>query len=280
MEEKIKIIASDLDRTLFDDQKRISSENRAAVENFKRNGGMFVPATGRALNGIPTEVLDLAGESYIITLNGAEVYALPQKTLQFSQYIPQESLRTLLSLVREEKFLGKVEVESFSGGKGYVSKEYFEKLLHRFSGTPLYGYILSSRIHVPDIFAFTEKEKNISEIALSCSEKHISSALISEIEKIEGLTLIPTTSEYLEIVSSKTSKGEALKRIAEGLGLTSKNVAAVGDGENDIPMLVYAEKSFAMENASKTVKEAAKFGTAGNNESGVASAINALFGRA
>ena len=36
----------DLDGTLFDDQKNVSPENRAAIETFVREGGRFTPLRG------------------------------------------------------------------------------------------------------------------------------------------------------------------------------------------------------------------------------------------
>ena len=50
---------SDLDGTLFDDDKRVSEANRLAIETFVREGGRFGVATGRAPKIIGTIERDL-----------------------------------------------------------------------------------------------------------------------------------------------------------------------------------------------------------------------------
>ena len=44
----IKLILSDLDETLLDDDGTINSQNVTAVQKFVKNGGYFVPNTGRS----------------------------------------------------------------------------------------------------------------------------------------------------------------------------------------------------------------------------------------
>ena len=51
---------------------------------------------------------------------------------------------------------------------------------------------------------------------------------------------------------------------------------AFGDGMNDIPMLLYAGYSVAMENACQRVKEVADFITVSNDEDGVAKVVKTL----
>ena len=54
------------------------------------------------------------------------------------------------------------------------------------------------------------------------------------------------------------SKGAALTRIQQTLGVAREETAAFGDNGNDIPMLQQAAESFAVANARDEVKAAAK----------------------
>ena len=65
----------------------------------------------------------------------------------------------------------------------------------------------------------------------------------------------------------------ALRELAERLGLAPENVMAIGDFDNDIPMLRYAGCPIAMGNASQAVKQTARHVTADNDREGVAQAI-------
>lgn len=67
----------------------------------------------------------------------------------------------------------------------------------------------------------------------------------------------PSTPGVLEIVPPEVDKGIGLARAAALLGIPREEVVALGDGENDIPMLRWAGLGVAMGNAPESVKAAA-----------------------
>ena len=72
----VKLIAFDLDGTLFDDRKQLPQENIAALRAAGDAGIHLVPATGRILQGLPDQLLQLGLFRYFIFANGASVYDL------------------------------------------------------------------------------------------------------------------------------------------------------------------------------------------------------------
>jgi len=60
------------------------------------------------------------------------------------------------------------------------------------------------------------------------------------------------------------------------LGIKKEEVIAIGDEENDLPMIKYVGMGVAMGNATIAVKKAAKMITETNNDAGVAKAIRTL----
>ena len=82
---------------------------------------------------------------------------------------------------------------------------------------------------------------------------------------------------YLEIVPLGVHKAEALRHLASILGLELSQIAAIGDGLNDIEMLSEAGLGIAMGNAPQAVKSVADWVTGTNNEAGVAQAVERLF---
>ena len=62
----MKLIAFDLDGTLFDDDKHIPPENLRALEAAADRGFVLVPATGRMVPGIPENVRSLPFCRYYI----------------------------------------------------------------------------------------------------------------------------------------------------------------------------------------------------------------------
>jgi len=69
------------------------------------------------------------------------------------------------------------------------------------------------------------------------------------------------------------TKAYGISLLAKDLGLERSEIMAIGDEENDLPMIEYAGLGVAMENAVPFVKEAADHVTASNIEHGVAKAI-------
>lgn len=84
---------------------------------------------------------------------------------------------------------------------------------------------------------------------------------------------------YLEIVAPGVDKSRGLAQLRDDLGLAADQVAAVGDGPNDLGMFALAGTAVAMANASEHVRAQATFVTASNLEDGLAQAIDALLAR-
>jgi len=82
---------------------------------------------------------------------------------------------------------------------------------------------------------------------------------------------------YLEIVPIGINKAEALMHLSATLGLELSQVAAIGDGLNDLEMLREVGLGIAMGNAPEAVKSVAGWVTSTNNEAGVAQAVRRLF---
>lgn len=62
----------------------------------------------------------------------------------------------------------------------------------------------------------------------------------------EGMRIAFKDKDWLELTCGQADKGRALKTVCSRLGISLTQVAAFGDGENDIPMLEIAEKKYAV----------------------------------
>ena len=78
---------------------------------------------------------------------------------------------------------------------------------------------------------------------------------------------------YVEIFAKEASKGNALKHLAEKLHISKHEIAYIGGGENDLSAFREAGYRFAMGNAVPELKEKAEVVLPGNDENGVACAI-------
>nr|PZN26323.1 MAG: Cof-type HAD-IIB family hydrolase [Chloroflexota bacterium] len=97
----------------------------------------------------------------------------------------------------------------------------------------------------------------------------------------ERLSVVRSHTLFGELTAPGISKGSALAMLAEDLGVAREETVAIGDQENDIPMIAWAGLGLAMGNAIPAVKEIAAAVVPPVEELGVVWAIRRyLLGRA
>lgn len=72
----MKLIALDLDGTLFNNKSQISKENIKAIKEATAAGINVVISTGRPFGGLPFEAIKGTGIRYAITANGSAIYEI------------------------------------------------------------------------------------------------------------------------------------------------------------------------------------------------------------
>ncbi len=97
-------------------------------------------------------------------------------------------------------------------------------------------------------------------------------------EAVAGDDAIVTRSglELLEISAAGVTKGSALQRLCDGLGIAAAEVVALGDMVNDLSMLRWAGRAVAPANAHPDVLAAADEVIDGNGDDGVAAYLERL----
>jgi Cof subfamily protein (haloacid dehalogenase superfamily) len=89
----------------------------------------------------------------------------------------------------------------------------------------------------------------------------------------DQLAVIRSHAIFGELTAPGISKGSALKSLAARLGIPREQVVAIGDHENDLPMIAWAGLGLAMGNAIPVVRETADAVIPSVEEAGVAWAI-------
>jgi hypothetical protein len=87
-----------------------------------------------------------------------------------------------------------------------------------------------------------------------------------------------STSSLLEISAAGVTKATTLALLCADLGVEPADVIAFGDMPNDIAMLTWAGRSYAMADAHPTVIEAADHLAPGHDDDGVALVLAEVFG--
>ena len=87
-------------------------------------------------------------------------------------------------------------------------------------------------------------------------ERDITAEQVMEIFREEGLDLVAVDSGFaIHIRSPKINKGNALRKVADLLGISTAEIAAIGDAPNDIELLRVAGLSFAPANSHEMVRK-------------------------
>ena len=134
--------------------------------------------------------------------------------------------------------------------------------------------IESPPLVTPDLLGGDEEPNKILLIAGEGEPTKLLFALASSLQLSSTATF--SKPNYLEIVPIGVNKAKALATLATTLGIELSQVAALGDGLNDVEMLREAGLGIAMGNAPEAVKSAADWITGTNDEEGVAQAVRRL----
>ncbi len=83
--------------------------------------------------------------------------------------------------------------------------------------------------------------------------------------------------DFFEFGTIGVNKATALEKLTRQLKIDSEKTWAFGDEQNDIEMLEWAGRGYAMSNAEPSVKKAADFIAPSNDEDGVSVTLESIF---
>ncbi len=273
---KPKLLAMDLDGTLFNEASAVSEKNKEAITAAQQAGVVITISTGRPYIGLPLSYMEEARIRYAITTNGAAVYQYDgngQRTCLFSQCMSLEKITEILPFLLERR----VHFDVFIDGDGYSDKkcrQYIDELPMPLS---LRNYIRESRNVVDDIASYVAKAPDpVQKITMNFPKDEQEGARREVWERFSNdpyFRIVSGGFSNLELTRHDVSKAMALEKLAEHLGFTLADTMAIGDSGNDLDMIRAAGIGVAMGNSEEETKAAADLVTLSNREDGVAATI-------
>lgn len=256
----MKLIVSDLDGTLLNEESKISEYTKNIVKKLNKMGVEFIIATGRGEASAIRIKKQLGIDAYIICNNGANIYDKDENMI-FERVISKEIAYELLKLLREEKVNYNCFLHDDFFRDEYDTTDYSQRI----------GFTEHILI---DLKECSELNKIIivdkEDVILSLSKK-----LRENFSHLVEITISDPT--CVDIVPKECSKGKALEVIAKKLNVEFSNIIAFGDAENDLDMLKKVGHPVAMENAQSVVKKFIKNRAKKNTENGVAKYLENYF---
>lgn len=252
----IKMIVTDLDRTLLRDDKTISGYTAGTLEDLANRGIMFVIATARPTRGVRADLPWLKYDGGVL-YNGALVTA-GEKHLQAYKVdnalsivtrILHEKPETQLSVEMDDYLYSNMPPESMGDwGSDYCYTTSFRET----AGRQVEKILISSKSLPPEDF-MSEYERFIP----------------------EGLYMEMSENTLIMVMNRQATKLNGIRLLAEHYGIGLDEVAAFGDDHNDVEMLRACGAGVAVANAIPEAKAAAGDVCPGNEEDGVARWIRA-----
>lgn len=250
----IRLVASDLDGTLLNHKKEITPRLFDALEKLNALGIFFVPSTGRPFGTVPQAIKELPFLRYVITSNGAAIYDAAEKKNIIENHLTPDAVDAVIAIAKDLPVI----TEYFIDGKAYIAQAIYDDL-SPFDLTESHtAYIKNSRIPVVDFW--TEMQKNhavLENINLVFCDMALRQETWDRLKATGLASITAATTKNIEITSLFATKAKALEKLCALLGLERENVLAMGDGDNDLPMIQFAGIGVAMANGEEHIKQAA-----------------------
>lgn len=259
----ITAIATDMDGTFLDEKSTYDKKYFSILQQkMNAKGIRFIVASGNQYFKLKSyfsetkDIIFISENGGIITINGE---------MEMVASFDAKEVSEVLGLLDELK----IPVVVCGAKSAYtlesVSEE-FETFAHKYYENL---ELLSSFNDLPE-----DTVVKFATIIPEAELTTVTSTLNSRFKK--GIKAVTSGNIYLDIVLEGSNKGAAIKKVLQELELSSQDLAAFGDANNDLEMLEMAGYSYAVANANIQAKEKAKRIIGSNREKAVLSEIEKI----
>ncbi len=239
----VDLIATDIDGTMLRSDGTLSNRVKEALHHAHAAGIHVVPSTGRPLLVADDVIQALDLDNYWVFANGAITKHLERDEVVRAYWMDPTVAQGIVVDIRaampDAKFAIELE-HGVSHEPGFVER------------VPMAPYGPA----IPDVL--DGMHGRIQKVLVFHDDLDIDSLFQATDAAIED-DVVPcyTGLEFIEIAAKLTTKATALDALCIDLGVSPSAVAAFGDNHNDVAMLEWAGRAYAMGNASEDAKVAA-----------------------
>jgi Cof subfamily protein (haloacid dehalogenase superfamily) len=269
----IRLLATDIDGTLLNPQFQVSERDLTALRRAHAQGIEIILVTGRRHTfALPiAQQLDL--DLWLISSNGAVTRSLAGETFH-RDLMPVETCRRLCGAMQH--FRGHTVLTFDKETKGAIVLERLDEL----SGS-IRRWLEKNMEYIQFVIPLEDALSTDPVQAMFCGSMARMREALGAIERsgLDGQVTVLRT-EYpardlsmIDVLNAGCSKGHALQRWASYRGIGQEEVMAIGDNHNDIEMLEFAGHPVIMGNACQELRGRGWTITLGNDQCGVAAAV-------
>ncbi|NQV19738.1 MAG: HAD family phosphatase [Armatimonadetes bacterium] len=269
--DKIKIIFTDLDRTLLWDDNTISEKNLAALKNLKERGIIIVIATGRNIFST-RKVLNVSHPfDYLMFSSGCGIMDWKSQKVIYENHLEAWEINKTMNILLARKTDFMIQCPIPQNHCFYFFRENknnadFER-----------------RIELYKSFAkpLEEPPENASQfIAIlkpdSDKKFHKIKNEINFLKVIRATSPLDHKSIWLEVFPNGVSKGHSAQWLCKRLGMEQIQTLSIGNDFNDIDLLEWTAQSYVVENSPQELKKRFLV-TKSNEQNGFAEVVEKEF---
>lgn len=250
-----RLIAIDLDGTLLNSYGEVSEENRKAIEQAKKEGIEIVLTSGRMSTSVLSIAEEIGANNYIIAGNGALIYDLKKNQILYNQCISKEKVLRIIKICEENSIYYTINTEKY-----IISKSLNYGLMYYYYENSKKAENKKTKINIVENVEKYITENDVGEITkitISDTSKVIFSGITKKLSTIKGINMLEVSNMsrkiikegteetkiqyfYTEITKENVSKWNAIEELAKTIGITQKEIVAIGDNVNDLDMIMNA----------------------------------------
>lgn len=241
-----KLLAIDLDKTLLDNNHKISRRNYEALKRCHEKGIYVILASGREAETIDRFSDELKIYDPIIACVGAIVCSEKKNGKRELLYHKPLPLGIVDDVMEYTRSMGWCLTVHYPEKILALEQNKYTDIYHNQTGAT---FTFVSNFY--DIIRGTEPTKLIIIV-----DAEIREGVYRRFVKKWGdkTNITKTNPEYVEVNAKGVDKGTALKELCKILGVEMEQTIAFGDNYSDLPMLEVSGMKVLMDNASDEIK--------------------------
>lgn len=253
----------DMDGTLLNDNKEISTITRALLYKACENGHIFVINTGRALSSVLKVVDRLAIRDickYVCAFNGGAIYDVEKDEIVDRLTLDTDIAEGVNNIAKESG----CHIQSYTDYE-LISEKDTEELRY------YSDYVEIDSTIVDDLIAYSPNPYKLLLMSFKDHDKLLEAQKLILEKYGDRVFCLFSCDKFLEVIPINGGKGYALKSVLSLTGIKHSNSYAFADEENDLTLLEAAGKSVCLINGNPKLKAIADYITfRDNNNDGLA----------
>jgi Cof subfamily protein (haloacid dehalogenase superfamily) len=261
-----RLIALDIDGTLLNSQHGLSARNIAAIRTALSRGITVCLASGKLFSSARSLISELGLTGPQIHCNGAIIFEATTGDELVSWPLASDPLAAIQSSLKRHG--PDIPVAWYTAN-------------HIFTTTPPgHFHDILAAYHeraLVQISAFDSSLPPPLKLLVHSTPERLERLRQETEPELRGIAQVVRTSiDFLEYMSLGVTKGHGLNAVCELLNIRREECLAIGDGENDIPLVDAAGFGVAVANAVPALKEHADVIVASNDDDAVADVIERM----